>query len=162
MKIETRYLKPQDREPLRQLLRKIDAFDEEDHVTAMELINIAIESPEQKDYLFILAGSDEGSCIGYACYGPTPLTQGTYDLYWIAVDPAWARQGIGTRLLRAVEEVIREARGRMMVIETSSSERYERTRHFYLKNGYHLEETIPDFYQPGENRVTYIKRFTQI
>ena len=36
----------------------------------------------------------DGSVVGYACYGPIACTLGSYDLYWIAVDPDW--QGTGT------------------------------------------------------------------
>ena len=91
------------------------------------------------------------------CFGPTPLTQGTFDLYWIAVDPACCARGVGTRLLLAAEEVMRSQYGRLVLIETSSGGGYELTRQFYLKNGYTLAETIPDFYRPGEDRVTFTK-----
>ncbi len=88
---------------------------------------------------------------------PYSLTDGTFDLYWIAVDPAWAGQGVGTLLLRRVESMLKEDNGRLIVIETSSSQQYALTRQFYEKNGYVLAETIKNFYRPGEDRVTFVK-----
>jgi len=100
---------------------------------------------------------DLGVVLGYLCYGPTPLTEGTYDLYWIAVDPDYAGQGIGTRLLKHFENEVRRKQGYLIVIETSSTPEYTDTREFYLRKGYLLAETIKDFYRRGEDRVTYTK-----
>jgi ribosomal protein S18 acetylase RimI-like enzyme len=157
MKVALRSLKAQDRMPLERMLDGILSFDPEDRALAVELITIALEQADQKDYSFILATNEEDQPVGYTCYGPTPLTDGTFDLYWIAVDPQCAGQGIGTLLLKAVEEGVRSRNGRMLLIETSSSQAYERTCRFYLKKGYTLAETIPDFYRQGEDRLTFIK-----
>ncbi len=158
MNIVLRDLKTSDRAPLASLLARIAVFDAEDRSVAMELLGIVLEQPGQKDYLCIVAAGPKDMPLGYACFGPTPLTEGTFDLYWIAVDPACAGQGVGTRLLQGVEEQVRQAQGRMMVLETSSMQCYAQTRQFYLKCGYTLAETIPDFYCEGEDRVTYLKR----
>ena len=158
MEITFRDLHTTDRPILADLLSGVQDFDLDDQVIAIELIDIAIQQPEQTDYYFQVAADQDDHAVGYACYGPTPLTDGTYDLYWIAVEPAIAGQGIGTMLLKAVEAEIRRRNGRMVVIETSSNPIYELTRKFYLKNGYVLAESIPDFYREGENRNTYIKR----
>jgi GNAT superfamily N-acetyltransferase len=157
MKIRSIY--QQDKPSLAQLLSRIPAFDQNDQEIAMELIDTSIDHPDQPDYLFLIADNEDNQPAGYACFGPTPLTVGTFDLYWIAVDPAYAGRGIGTLLLQAAEQNVRSRQGRMLLIETSSSQDYERTRHFYLKNGYVLVGTIQDFYRPGEDRVTYLKRF---
>lgn len=160
MKVELRGLKPQDRTPLERMFASILSFDQEDQALAMELIDIALEQADQKDYLFILATDEEDQPVGYACYGATPLTAGTFDLYWIAADPRYEGQGIGSLLLRMVEEDIESSHGRMLLIETSSSQAYERASRFYVKKGYVLEETIRDFYRPGEDRLTFVKRFS--
>ena len=148
-----------DRSLLAALLARIDDFAQADQALAMELIDFSIDNPNQKDYLFHLAVNEDNLPVGYACFGPTPLTEGTYDLYWIAVDQAFTGQGIGTRLMQAVEQSVCERQGRMLLIETSSDEKFEPARDFYLKTGYILVETIHDFYRPGEDRVTYAKRF---
>ncbi len=159
MKLRT--LSVNDRNVLAGMLARIDDFTEADQALAMELIDFSIDHPGQKDYLYFLAVDENERLTGYACYGPTPLTEGTYDLYWIAVDPDFAGRGIGTQLLQAVEQDARDRQGRMLIIETSSSEHYEATRQFYLKKGYQLVETIRDFYRPGEDRITYNKTFAK-
>lgn len=158
MNIAFRSLKDQDRKPLERMLASIRSFDAQDRALAMELIDIALDQAEQKDYLFILAIDDQDREIGYTCYGPTPLTDGTFDLYWIVVDPMVSGKGIGTLLLQAVEQDVRDRLGRLLIIETSSSQNYSQAHHFYQKNGYNLVETIRDFYRPGEDRLTYLKR----
>jgi ribosomal protein S18 acetylase RimI-like enzyme len=158
MTARLRKMQKEDRPGLEILLAGIPAFDSDDQAVALELVDIAINDARQSDYLFILAVDDHDQPVGYACYGPTPLTEGTFDLYWIAVSAELEGKGIGTSLLRAVEDDLRSREGRMLIIETSSSEAYDKTRQFYLKNGYPLVETIKDFYRPGEDRVTFIKR----
>ncbi len=159
MNSRLRNLKAPDSPLIGQMLSQIPEFNLEDQSLAMELVHIALEQPGQKDYAFIIAASQDDQPRGFACFGPTPLTKGTFDLYWIAVDSSCAGQGIGTMLLKAVEERIEEVKGRMLVIETSSGHMYARTRQFYLKNGYTRVECLPDFYQDGEDRITFAKRF---
>jgi GNAT superfamily N-acetyltransferase len=158
MTTRLRTLHKEDRVGLESMLVGIPSFNAEDQDVALELVDVAINDPSQIDYLFLLAVDDNDQPIGYACYGPTPLTDGTYDLYWIAVSSELSGKGVGTILLRAVEDDLRSRNGRLLIIETSSGDAYEKTRKFYLKNGYPLAETLKDFYRPGEDRVTFIKR----
>lgn len=158
MNVKLRALKPEDSPRLERLLSRVTEFSEEDAALAMELINQTLDDRTLKDYDFFIAADEGDVPVGYACFGPTPLTEGTFDLYWIAVDPGFAGHGVGTALLNAVEDKIKCMNGRMLIIETSSTQSYALTRHFYLKNGYHLVETIPDFFRNGEDRLTYTKR----
>jgi ribosomal protein S18 acetylase RimI-like enzyme len=150
----------QDRAKLMNMVERIKEFDADDHSVVQELLDIYLEGVGQKDYYFVAAEGENEVVTGFACYGPTPLTDGTYDLYWIGVDPDWAGKGVGSQILREVEERIKQAGGRLLLIETSSSPVYALTRKFYLKNNCTLAETIRDFYRPGEDRVTYVKYLT--
>lgn len=47
----------------------------------------------------------------------------------------------------------------MVVIETSSKEKYQPTRDFYLRNGYRVEAVIKDFYRVDDHRVIFVKHF---
>ncbi|MCL6430553.1 MAG: GNAT family N-acetyltransferase [Anaerolineae bacterium] len=109
-------------------------------------------------YRFIVYRRD-GRVLGMACYGATPLTEGTFDLYWLAVAPTARREGIGRILLERVEADVRREGARMLVVETSGTPGYEPARRFYLARGYHRQATIPDFYAPGDDLVIYVKRF---
>jgi ribosomal protein S18 acetylase RimI-like enzyme len=99
---------------------------------------------------------------GYACYGPTPGTDGTYDLYWIAIHPDAQGAGDGSRLLHEVERRLGERGGRLLVVETSSRESYIGTRRFYERRGYHEAARVSSFYAPSDDRVVYTKRLTLV
>jgi len=103
----------------------------------------------------------EGRAVGYVCFGPTPATEGTYDLYWIAVSPKLHNKGIGRQLLNFTEREVVRMGGRLLIIETSSQEKYAPTQAFYLKNGYEIEARIRDFYRPGDDRLIYTKHLKQ-
>jgi ribosomal protein S18 acetylase RimI-like enzyme len=113
--------------------------------------------PKESGYHFI-AYRDEDRVLGYAIYGPRDLTDGVFDLYWIAVDPDARCKGVGRALLNACEEVVRTGGGRMLIAETSGTPLYEPTRKFYLATGYQNEATIKDFYTPGDDLKIFIKR----
>jgi ribosomal protein S18 acetylase RimI-like enzyme len=152
-----RKIKPADRASIIELLAGIDAFDSADKSLALELVDTWLADPSKDEYRFIVAADENDQIIGYICYGQTPLTEGTYDVYWIGVSPAYAGYGIGTRLLEKVESILDDENGRLILIETSSSQMYAPARHFYLKNGYRVADTIPDFYRRGEDRIIFIK-----
>ena len=100
-----------------------------------------------------------GIC-GYACWGPTPLTRGTYDLYWIATDPSAQGQGVGRALMSHVETSVRALGGRLLVAETSSKDSYSGTVSFYRRLGYEEASRIRDFYDRGDDRLVFVKRFS--
>jgi ribosomal protein S18 acetylase RimI-like enzyme len=140
------------------MLQATNRFTPAEIEVALELIDIYLNQPHQKDYRLSCAVDDHDQVAGYACFGPTPMTEGTYDLYWIAVDPERQRQGIGDLLLAFVESQARRENGRLLMIETSSQPKYQPTHHFYLKNHYREIARIPDFYAEGDDRVIYCKK----
>jgi ribosomal protein S18 acetylase RimI-like enzyme len=101
-----------------------------------------------------------GKVAGWVCFGPTPCTLGTFDVYWIAVDPAMQRHHIGSQLLEFSEREIRQQKGRLSVIETSGSHRYLPTRRFYERNGYTLAADVKDFYAPGDDKWIFTKKLS--
>jgi ribosomal protein S18 acetylase RimI-like enzyme len=110
-------------------------------------------------YSFLGAFTPEDQLVGYACYGPTPDTDRTFDLYWIAVDPGAQGSGSGTRLLTEVERRLQGQNARMLIVETSSRSEYASTRHFYEKRGYAEAARVRDFYAPLDDRIIFTKRF---
>jgi ribosomal protein S18 acetylase RimI-like enzyme len=86
------------------------------------------------------------------------MTQGTFDLYWIAVDPDFQKQGVGSTLLVSLEEMARAKGGRMVLADTSTIPHYEKTQRFYLKNGFQEVARVPDYYHPGNDRITFCKK----
>ena len=110
------------------------------------------------DYIFLGAFDSTDALLGFACYGPTPGTDRTYDLYWIAVDPAAQGAGAGTLLLTDVERRLRDANARLVVVETSGRAAYHATRAFYHARAYAEAARVRDFYGPADDRVVFTKR----
>jgi len=158
--MKIRPLAQRDRARLYSMLIETQVFTREEIEVAMELIGIVLEDPNQEDYRIDCMANDEDQAIGYVCYGPVPMTQGTFDLYWIVVDPRCQGQGVGSRLLHFLEEVVRERKGRMILIDTSSIPQYEKTQKFYIRHGFQEAARVPDYYQPRNDRITFCKKLS--
>jgi ribosomal protein S18 acetylase RimI-like enzyme len=153
---------PQDRERIHEILVAVARFTEEEIRCAMDLVDQALDQPERGEYLVhVLEEPESGpkkAVQGYVCFGATPLTDGVFDLYWIAVDPRRQGQGFGQLLLRFVENEVRRQRGRMLLIETSSKESYGPTLRFYQRSGYDEISRIKDFYRIEDDKVVFCKK----
>lgn len=150
-----RPLRHEDRAPLEEILRATGVFSDEEVGIALELIDIVLNRPEQKDYIINVC--DDGEVLGYYCVGPTPATEGTFDMYWIAVKPSVHGKGVGGKLNEHAEQLIRSHRGRLIVVETSSQPKYEKTRKFYSTHGYIQLSRIRDYYRVGDDLVVFGK-----
>jgi GNAT superfamily N-acetyltransferase len=149
----------EDRSPLEALLRATGVFSEDEVGIALELVDAVLEKPGQRDYI-IRVSEENGAILGYYCVGPTPATASTFDLYWIAVDPARHGKGVGADLDRHALDLIRAMGGRLVIAETSSRPAYDGTRAFYLKRGYDELARIKDYYRPGDDLVVYGRYLT--
>ena len=145
-----------DRPRLAALLSRIETFSRDEVACALELIDAAAQ-PANPDYR-VLVAVREGTLQGYVCYGPTPMTQGTFDLYWIASDPQVRGQGVGAALVSAMEGELRRGGARLIRVETSAMEAYGPTRGFYAAMQYKEESRFRDFYKPGEDLIVLAKR----
>ena len=150
---------PADGEHLLGLARGISLFETSDIETIQELwTEFASKGDESSWYHFIVSRLD-GEILGFACYGQRPLTEGTFDLYWIGVGQNQQSRGIGKALIGEVEKRIISKGGRLLIAETAGKEAFEPTRRFYLSVGYQLEARIRDFYRSGDDQVIFTKRF---
>jgi ribosomal protein S18 acetylase RimI-like enzyme len=157
--LRLRALQTTDRAPLETILRATGVFNEAEVAIALELI----DAPASAGYRILVAeieasASTPARVAGYTCYGATPLTQGTYDLYWIAVDPTLHGSGVGQSLMQATEDAIRSEGGRLVLIETASKPSYDKTRAFYVAWGCTEVARIPDFYAVGDDKVVYARK----
>jgi ribosomal protein S18 acetylase RimI-like enzyme len=157
-----RSLAEKDRARLLSMLIKTRAFTSAEIDVATELIDIVLKDGDQEDYQIDCMADDQDRVIGYICYGSAPMTQGTFDLYWIAVDPDSQEKGVGSKLLSFLEKRVRGEGGRMILADTSTIPQYEKTRKFYLKNGFEEVAIIRDYYHPGNDRVTFRRRLTPL
>src|SRR3954463_11886396 len=133
MKQTIRPMVAADRGGVFRILENAGNFTPEEVATALELIDEWLELGEHSGYLtYVLeaVAEDTAEVLGYVCFGPTPLTEWTFDLYWIAVDKSKHRGGVGKRLLKFTEEEIARRGGTMLLVETSSQETYGGTIQF--------------------------------
>jgi ribosomal protein S18 acetylase RimI-like enzyme len=159
--IPVRPLERRDRGPLEEILRATGVFSGTEVSVAMELIDTALDNPGQKDYIIRTAEGDGGEVAGYYCAGPTPMTEGTFDLYWIAVSPSYRGRDVGKTLLRHAEGLVTGMGATLMIAETSSKPSYDGTNRFYLRNGYVEMARIRNYYTQGDDLIVYGKYFSR-
>jgi len=167
VEIELGALRPHDRARVAELLVSTNAFSRDEIAVALELFDVSVaddalagaDDALVRDYEFVGA-FDADRLIGYSCVGPTPATDGTFDLYWLAVDPAAQGKGVGRALVREVERDLRSRGARLLLVETSSRPDYENTRAFYARCGYIEAARIKDFYAPADDRIMLTTRLT--
>ena len=147
-----------DRPAVKATLGGVGVFSDEEVATACELIDTYLDDPGQKEYIIDVCEGQDGEVLGYVCWGKKPLTEGVYDLYWVAVSPSRHRRGVGAALMRHVEARILDRGGRMLLIETSSTGPYDAARALYERMGCSLVARVPDFYRVGDDLELYCKR----
>ena len=146
-----------DREALRAALDA--SFRPDEVAVALELIDEAIAKSD--DYwIRVASGVDEcpDGIAGYICYGPTPMTAGTYDLYWIVTHPNGRGRGVARALIAEMERDLRQRGATAIRVETSETEGYGAARRLYDRLEYPQAAHLADFYGPGDGLVIYYKR----
>ncbi|MFW7378225.1 MAG: GNAT family N-acetyltransferase [Oligoflexus sp.] len=120
-----------------------------------EDLSLFLEGQYQGDRIFVHASSQVDGLIHF---GPLAITDRSWCLHWIGVDPHAPIKGIGSQLLAAMEDEIKQKNGRLILIETSSRDDYTKTRAFYLKHNYQLATQIKDYYADGDDKCIYLKK----
>lgn len=100
---------------------------------------------------------EAGRAGGWVYFAEDRKSNGAWDLWWIGVAPERQGQGVGKALLAFVEDHVREAGGRMVIIETSALPPLARTREFYRLRGYTECGCVPDFYGDGDGKITFAR-----
>jgi len=152
-------MEARDKDAVLGLVRATGFFTPAEVDVAEELMDVFLGKPDQKDYDVVVVEGDGGAPAGYMTWGPTPLAEGAYDLYWMAVAPSEQGRGRGKELVRWLEGEVGRRQGRVIIIETSSQPKYHGTRQFYIDLGYKEVARVPEFYRAGDDRVIYAKYF---
>jgi ribosomal protein S18 acetylase RimI-like enzyme len=156
MTVKIRGILPHDRTRIISVTDETRAFLPDELVIVGEIIDEYFDDPEGSGYHFLIADHG-GDFAGYLCYGPTPLTHGAWDMYWCAVSPKLHGRGIASTLFTMAADDIKKKGGRLILIDTSSNPNYKAARSLYITLGYKHVSTIPDFYNPGDNKETFWK-----
>jgi ribosomal protein S18 acetylase RimI-like enzyme len=136
------------------IVRDTGFFNDAEALMAKELADATLAKPDE--YLFFIAECEEKP-VGYACSGNIPCSDGSYEIYWIAVLREFQRLGVGKLLIETVEAAVKRRGGRKIFISTSGTPRYEPTRTFYEKSGYTKAAVLKDYFAPGDDEVVYEK-----
>ena len=155
-----RHLSAADRGRIEEITRAVGLFRQDEIPVALEVFDEAVRVATVRVAAaapYVALGAEyDGALAGWICWGPTPCTLGTFDLYWMAVDPAVQGSGIGTALILEMERRLAGV-ARLIIVETAGRPDYGATRRFYEARGYRAAATIPDFYAPGDDQVVFVK-----
>ena len=155
--ITIRPINAHDKGKLFQLIRQRGTFNEKEIEVAIEVIEDTLAFPEKKEYYTFCAVDNNGDIAGFICFGPIPMTDRCYDLYWIAVDEKFSRNGIGKKLLKTMEDFVVNEKARRIYIDTSSTAAYTAARTFYENHGFRLVTILQDFYRLGDDKIIFMK-----
>jgi GNAT superfamily N-acetyltransferase len=146
-----------DRKKIEEILRSTDFFYEFEIETALEIADDTLSQGMEESGYYWLKATDEDGVVAFANYGKNSFSVHSWDLYWIAVHQDSRHKKLGSALLKAVEDKVREYGGKILWIETSGRPLYVSTEGFYKRNGYELQASLKDFYGPGDPKQIYAK-----
>lgn len=134
-------------------------FRPDEVAVAMELVEERLAKGERSGYYFWFVDcyAKPEQPVAYVCFGPTPCTIGSFDLYWIVTDKDWQGKGLGKKLASLAERTAAAMGGKRMYVETAGKEQYGSTRAFYESAGYFKAAELPDFYDVGDAKLIYQK-----
>lgn len=99
----------------------------------------------------------EGRAISFGFCEPERMTEGTWNLLAIGVEPGHQGKGIGAAMMKYLESRLADRGERTVLVETMGIPAFERPRAFYRKNGYIEEARIREFYEAGADKVVFWK-----
>jgi GNAT superfamily N-acetyltransferase len=147
-----------EREAILAVTRSVGVFNAEEIDTVAELFDGYLRDPRQSGYNFLVYRDAATSAVlGFACWGPTSLSKGAADLYWICTAREAQGHGVAAGLFRGVEEAVRACGRWLIVIWTSSQPAYEPARSFYQRMGCRLSAQLVDFYDRGEDLCVFTR-----
>jgi len=147
-----------DIDTIKQIAIDTNMFETDEVGFFDEMITGFIEGAMPENHWLVAEHNSE--VVAGAYYAPEPFSDRMWNLYFISVAPHHQSRGTGGALLDYVEQQLR-ARGtdtaRVLIVETSSTEQYSRTRAFYRQHHYDEEARIRQFYGPDDDKVVFWK-----
>ncbi|MEI8280628.1 MAG: GNAT family N-acetyltransferase [Bacteroidota bacterium] len=153
MDTNIRKVRIQDIDGLKEVLDSTELFPSE---YLDDMIDDFFNNINSEDIWFTYILENRPIAIGYCA--PEKLTNGTFNLYAIAVKKEFQGRGIGQRMMSYIEKYLIDNGMRILIVETSSLQQYNLTRQFYNKLGYIQEATIRDFWNKGEDKIIFWKK----
>jgi ribosomal protein S18 acetylase RimI-like enzyme len=150
-------IKPEERKSVEEILRSTGFFYENEIQTALELVDETCAKGSEKSGYSWMKIVDDNKLVAFATYGKNPCSSHSYDIYWIVVQQNLRSKKLGSKLIKAIEEHIKESGGKIIWIETSGRPLYASTEGFYIKNNYIFQASLKDFYGPDDPKQIYSK-----
>lgn len=145
-----------DMQQIRESVTGSAVFTESEVHDVLNMVEHYVRFPE-KDELETYAYTIGEKIAGFVSFG-LGLGNRTYELYWICVSPEYQGHGIGAKLLKFAENHIIGCGGRILFIETSTSDKYEKARAFYGRRGYEVSAIVRDYFDEGDDKLIYSKK----
>lgn len=146
-----------DRKSIEDILQSTGFFYDFEIEIALSLVDDTISYGTENCGYHWMKLIDENGMVAFANYVKNSFSVHSWDLYWIAVNQNSRHRNLGTLLLKAVEDDIRNSGGKILWLDTSGRPLYDPTENFYKKNGYTLQASLKDFYAPGDPKQIYSK-----
>jgi GNAT superfamily N-acetyltransferase len=146
-----------DRKKILSLLRQTCVFNQKEIAVAMEIVDQVLAKNDGGDYQTFSFYDDENRFTGYICFGPIPMTDSRYDLYWIAVDRKARGKGVAADLVGFMEKQVARQGGGKIYVDTASTPPYAAARGFYEKQRYSPVCVLDDFYREGDSKIIFMK-----
>jgi len=153
----SRGITTKDRKAIEEILRSTDFFYEFEIQTALEIADATLAKGEEKSGYLWMKVIDNDGFVAFANYAKNDFSTHSWDLFWIAVHQNSRNKKLGSILLKAVEEDVKKAGGKILWIETSGRPLYSSTEAFYQRNGYTLQASLKDFYADGDPKQIYAR-----
>ena len=153
------HLRAGDAGALIALASRIDLFTPPEVDVVKWIVGSYLDSNPWQYRIISYKDETQQTILGFATYGPVEITHGTFALQWLGIAPEAQGRGIGSKLLQYVERDVEQLGAHLLVIETSSQDKYLLTRKFYEKHGYESSAFIRDYYAPGDSKIIYTKYF---
>ena len=146
-----------DRKKIFSLLRQTGVFNQKEIAVAMEIVDQVLAKNDGGDYQTFSFYDGENRFMGYICFGPIPMTDSRYDLYWIAVDRQARGKGAAAELVGFMEKQVARQGGGKIYVDTASTPPYGAARGFYEKQRYSPVCVLDDFYRKGDSKIIFMK-----
>ena len=121
-----------------------------------EMLSEYFSSPKS-DGRFWLTDIEDTQVVGVVYCEPEAMTNETWNLRLIAVSPELQGRGRGAALVAHTEQYLADSGGRLLIVDTSGTQDFEPVREFYRRCGYQQATRIPDFFDLGDDKITFMK-----
>jgi ribosomal protein S18 acetylase RimI-like enzyme len=145
-----------DKNDMQKLFSALNLFNNNELEFMTELVDSYFNQTLGEGHYWVV-GEDK-TIVSAAYYAPESFGQNVYNLYFIGVLPNQQGKGIGSSMLKYVENHLQKLEQRLLLVETSGLPNFDKTRDFYLKNNYEQEATIREYYKEGDDKIIYRKK----